>query len=154
MTTRRGATPRGQAPLGLDDQLSFALYSAALAMTRFHRELLDGLHLTYPQYLVMVVLWERDQLRVSDLGTRLFLDSATLTPLLKRLEAAGLISRTRSRDDERSVIVVLTDAGRALRERARPIPGQVNRASCLTAQQSEVLRTSLIELRERVLELE
>ena len=105
----------------LDDQLCFALYSTGLAMNKVYRKLLRKLDLTYPQYLVMLVLWERDGVTVSDIGARLFLDSATLTPLLKRLEAGGLVARTRSNADERQVVVSLTDAGRALAQQASAI---------------------------------
>ena len=153
MATTRSNGLTKSAGIGLDSQLCFALYSASLAMTGLYRDLLADLGLTYPQYLVLLVLWERDQLRVSDIGERLFLDSPTLTPLLKRLEAAGLVTRTRSTDDERSVIVALTDSGRTLHERARSLPGQVGRATCLTGQQMDVLRTSLGQLRERLLEV-
>ena len=139
--------------LQLESQLCFALYSASLAMTALYRELLAGLDLTYPQYLVMLVLWEGDGVRISDIGDRLHLDSATLTPLLKRLEQSGLVSRTRAVDDERSVIVALTDAGRTLRARARTVPAQVDRATCLTRQQLDVLRDSLSQLRSRLLEV-
>ena len=93
-------SPLPAAP-ALDDQLCFALYSTSLAMMRVYRGLLPKLGLTYPQYLVMMVLWERDQLTVSDIGERLFLDSATLTPLLKRMEAQGLVQRARARDAEK-----------------------------------------------------
>ena len=139
--------------LTLDNQLCFSLYSANLAMARLYRDLLAELELTYPQYLVMLVLWERDGVRVSDIGERLFLDSATLTPLLKRLEKSGLLTRARSMDDERSVTVSLTEAGRALRAHAEQVPARVGRATCLTGQQMEVLKGSLAELRERLLEL-
>jgi DNA-binding MarR family transcriptional regulator len=105
------------AALLLDNQLCFALYSANLALNKLYRQLLAPLNLTYPQYLVMLVLWEQDDV-VSDIGERLFLDSATLTPLLKRLESAGLINRHRSRKDERQVAVTLSDAGRALQQQA------------------------------------
>jgi len=108
--------------LQLDNQLCFAMYSASLSMTKLYRPLLQALGLTYPQYLAMLVLWEGDDLRVSALGERLFLDSGTLTPLLKRLEAAGLVVRQRSATDEREVHVRLTDAGRALRTQAEAIP--------------------------------
>lgn len=108
--------------LRLDNQLCFALYSASLAMTKLYKPLLSQLGLTYPQYLAMLVLWERDGLMVSELGERLFLDSGTLTPLLKRLEAAGLIARLRAQDDERRVHVTLTAAGRKLKTRAARIP--------------------------------
>ncbi len=112
----------------VEQQLCFALYSASRAMTRLYRALLDDLGLTYPQYLVMLVLWERDDARVSDIGERLFLDSATLTPLLKRLERARLVTRTRDTADERGVRIALTPAGRALRARSGAIPGHVEGA--------------------------
>ncbi len=118
------ATPHPSADqaLLLDNQLCFALYSASLAMTKLYKPLLAELGLTYPQYLAMLVLWERDGLMVSELGERLFLDSGTLTPLLKRLEAAGLVARIRALDDERRVHVTLTAAGRKLKVRAAKIP--------------------------------
>ena len=106
----------------LDQQLCFALYSTSLAMNKLYRKLLRKLGLTYSQYLVMMVLWEQDEQTVSALGERLFLDSATLTPLLKRLEAAGLVTRTRAASDERQVVVELTQAGRALKAKARRVP--------------------------------
>jgi DNA-binding MarR family transcriptional regulator len=152
MSTRQKAAAEERA-LRLDSQLCFALYSASLAMTRLYRDLLAELDLTYPQYLVLLVLWEGDGVRVSDIGDRLHLDSATLTPLLKRLEQGGLVSRTRSVDDERSVIIALTGEGRALRSRAAGVPGKVERASCLTGQQIDVLKESLAQLRERLLEV-
>ena len=96
MTTRHRVA---RSPVRVDDQLCFALYSASLAMEKLYRTLLDELGLTYPQYLTMLVLWECDGLAVSEIGTRLYLDSATLTPLLKRLEAAGLVRRTRCAED-------------------------------------------------------
>jgi DNA-binding MarR family transcriptional regulator len=99
--------------LQLDNQVCFALYSASLAMTKLYKPLLEDIGLTYPQYLVMLVLWEGDQLMVSELGERLYLDSGTLTPLLKRLESAGLLTRLRDAQDERRVRIALTDAGRA-----------------------------------------
>src|SRR5687767_16035130 len=101
--------------LRLDRQLCFALYSASLAMTKFYKPLLDPLGLTYPQYLVMLVLWEGDGITVSQLGDRVALDSGTLTPLLKRLEASDLVRRLRDTADERRVLLQLTPAGRALK---------------------------------------
>src|SRR5213080_1501934 len=101
-------------PLRLDNQLCFAVYSTAHAFNRVYKPLLDRLGLTYPQYLVMLVLWEEDGLPVKEFGERLFLDSGTLTPLLKRMETAGLVKRTRSTEDERQVIVALTAQGEAL----------------------------------------
>ncbi|AFK00940.1 MarR family transcriptional regulator [Cronobacter sakazakii] len=122
--------------LGLDNQLCFALYSTNLALHKIYRQLLTPLGLTYPQYLVMLVLWEKDDVTVSEIGERLYLDSATLTPLLKRMETAGLLMRQRSRQDERQVIVTLTDAGRQLKAEAHNIPGSV---LCATACDKETL---------------
>ena len=113
------------AMLLLDNQLCFALYSTSLAMTRVYKPLLDALGLTYPQYLAMLVLWEKDGLMVSELGERLYLDSGTLTPLLKRLESSGLIARIRDVEDERRVHITLTAEGRKLKARATSIPGCV-----------------------------
>jgi MarR family transcriptional regulator, organic hydroperoxide resistance regulator len=115
--------------LQLDRQLCFALYSASLAMTKLYKPLLEPLGLTYPQYLVMLVLWESDGLAVSQVGERLALDSGTLTPLLKRLEAAGLVQRLRDTADERRVLLQLTPAGRALKAQARKVPAAVAGAS-------------------------
>src|SRR6185312_5328060 len=109
-------------PLRLDNQICFALYSAAHAFNRVYKPLLERLGLTYPQYLVMLVLWERDDVPLKDIGEKLFLDSGTLTPLLKRLEAAQLVRRTRSTEDERHVLIALTPQGQALREKARAVP--------------------------------
>ncbi len=105
-------------PAPLDAQLCFALYAASHAMNRLYKPVLDPLGLTYTQYLVLLVLWERDDVTVKDLGARLFLDSGTLTPLLKRMEAAGTIRRRRDPGDERLVRVSLTAAGQALRAEA------------------------------------
>ena len=113
--------PRAQW-LQLDRQLCFALYSSSLAMTKLYKPMLAPLGLTYPQYLVMLVLWEADGLSVSALGQRLSLDSGTLTPLLKRLEALGHVERRRATDDERRVDLFLTPAGRKLRAQALDIP--------------------------------
>jgi len=134
----------------LDNQLCFALYSASLAMTKLYKPLLNALGLTYPQYLVMLVLWERDGLMVSELGDRLFLDSGTLTPLLKRLEASGLIARIRDVQDERRVHITLTQAGRTLKTEAAQIPACILKASQCTlpdivalTQQVQTLRSHL-----------
>lgn len=112
-------------PLALDRQVCFALYAASRAVTAAYRPLLEPLGLTYPQYLVMLVLWERGTLPVRDIGAALHLDSGTLSPLLKRMESAGLLTRERAADDERRVLVALTDDGRALRERAVDVPAQL-----------------------------
>ncbi|MBB2989083.1 DNA-binding MarR family transcriptional regulator [Mycolicibacterium iranicum] len=109
----------------LDEQLCFALYSASRAVTAAYRPLLEELGLTYPQYLVLLVLWEDEPCSVGHLGDRLHLDSGTLSPLLKRLESAGLVRRRRSEDDERRVDITLTPQGRALEDRAACIPDRL-----------------------------
>ena len=109
-------------PLALENQLCFPLYAASKEITRRYKPFLDPLGLTYTQYVAMMVLWEHDGITVGELGSKLYLDSATLTPLLKRLEAHGFVRRERSHEDERAVIVTLTDEGRALRERALEVP--------------------------------
>nr|WP_281259993.1 MarR family transcriptional regulator [Hartmannibacter diazotrophicus] len=109
-------------------QLCFAAYSASHAFTRLYRSLLTDLGLTYPQYLVMLVLWEKDGVPLKAIGERVHLDSGTLTPLLKRLETQGLLTRRRSAEDERQVLIALTDEGRALRAKAEAIPKQIFKA--------------------------
>jgi DNA-binding MarR family transcriptional regulator len=122
MTEKPASSDQPIEVLRLDNQLCFALYGAANRMTRLYRPMLDALGLTYPQYLAMLVLWEASPRTVGALGEALDLDSSTLTPLLKRLEAGGLVTRDRDPEDERRVIVSLTDQGRALRDRAMTIP--------------------------------
>lgn len=139
-------------PLLLDSQLCFALYSTSLAMNKVYRKLLRGLDLTYPQYLAMLVLWEGDDLTVTDIGERLFLDSATLTPLLKRLEAAGLVSRERAKDDERQVIVKLTRQGRDLRHKAEAVPHAVAAAAQCTLDEAQGVMKTLHALREKLVD--
>ena len=134
----------------LDNQLCFALYSASLAMTKGYKPLLDPLGLTYPQYLAMLVLWERDSLTVSELGERLSLDSGTLTPLLKRLEAAGLVQRARSSEDERRVLVSATAAGRKLRARALKVPACLLRATGCTVSELVTLTQQIQAVRARL----
>ncbi len=135
----------------LDQQLCFALYSANLALHKVYRKLLSQLELTYPQYLVMLVLWERDEITVSDIGERLFLDSATLTPLLKRLEAAGLLSRYRAEADERQVIIALTAAGSGLREKAQSVPEAVLCATDCRIDEVMELKQQLERLRGKLI---
>ena len=136
--------------LQLDNQLCFALYSASLAMTKVYKPLLDELGLTYPQYLAMLVLWERDGLMVSELGAQLFLDSGTLTPLLKRLETSGLISRIRAVEDERRVHITLTAAGRKLKTRATKIPACILSASQCSVPELTALTQQVQALRQRL----
>lgn len=134
----------------LDNQLCFALYSTSLAMTKVYKPLLDELGLTYPQYLAMLVLWERDGLMVSELGEQLYLDSGTLTPLLKRLEVAGYISRIRDVEDERRVYITLTSSGRKLKTRATKIPGCILRASQCSLPELVALTSQVQSLRKRL----
>jgi DNA-binding MarR family transcriptional regulator len=131
------------AALRLDNQLCFALYAASRAMTGAYQPLLDELGVTYPQYLVLLTLWEEDGARVSRIGERLYLDSATLTPLLKRLEARGLVERRRSAADERVVEVFLTGDGKRLRRRAEAVPRTAFRRSGLSAVELARLRGAL-----------
>ena len=146
LPTKSAAAPQGDA-LALDEQLCFALYSTMLSLNKVYRGLLRDLDLTYLQYLVMLVLWEKDEINVSEICTRLSLETTTLTPLLKRLEARGLIQRVRSPRDERQVIVSLTAGGRALRAKAQGLPGCVAQAMELSPDQIGALRTQLLGLR-------
>lgn len=134
----------------IDQMLCFAVYSASHAFTRFYKPRLDALDLTYPQYLVFLVLWEKDDLTVKALGEKLFLDSGTVTPLVKRLEARGLLARRRDDADERQVRIRLTEAGRALRAKAMAIPLAVMVGTGLAPDAAEGLRQELIALRDRL----
>ncbi|CRM66994.1 MarR family winged helix-turn-helix transcriptional regulator [Pseudomonas sp. 44 R 15] len=133
--------------LMLDNQLCFALHSTSLLMTKAYKPLLQALGLTYPQYLAMMVLWEEDGLTVGEISSRLLTDPGSLTPLLKRLEAESLLSRTRSREDERVVVVELTAAGRALQDKAMGIPQCILGASGMELEQLRKLQADLIALR-------
>ncbi|MEV0247697.1 MarR family transcriptional regulator [Nocardia sp. NPDC050712] len=134
--------------LRLDEQLCFPLYAASRAMTSVYRSKLDKLGLTYPQYLVMLALWERDGRSVGELCTALSLDSGTLSPLLKRLQATGLIERERSTADERRVEIRLTGSGRALRAQARDIPNEMAEAVGLSMDEIVALRDALRRMTE------
>ena len=137
-------------PLLLGNQICFAIYSTAHAFNRVYKPLLDRIGLTYPQYLVMLVLWERDGLPVKDIGEQLFLDSGTLTPLLKRLEAADLITRSRSTRDERQVLITLTSRGQALRDKARAVPQAILAASACSVTELVEMKDELVALRDRL----
>lgn len=136
--------------LRLDRQLCFAVYSAAHAFNRFYKPLLSQLGLTYPQYLVLLVLWEDDGLTVSAIGERLLLDSGTLTPVLKRLEVMGLVSRRRDERDERQVMIRLTEKGRGLRSVAENFPAKILDASDSPGEEVDGLRRRLVDLREKL----
>ncbi|QNK75159.1 MarR family transcriptional regulator [Variovorax sp. PAMC28562] len=134
----------------LDNQLCFAVYSASLAMTRLYKPLLEKLTLTYPQYIVMLALWEQDGVMVSALGERVSLDSGTLTPLLKRLEAGGYVARVRDVADERRVRVTLTASGRKLKARAAAVPGCLMAATQCSVSELVALTQQLQTLRDRI----
>ena len=137
-------------PLLLGNQICFAVYSTAHAFNRVYKPLLDRLGLTYPQYLVMMVLWERDGVPLRDIGEKLFLDSGTLTPLLKRMEAADFIKRTRSTEDERQVLIALTPQGHALREKARAVPEGILASSACSVGELFEMKNELIALRDKL----
>ena len=137
-------------PLKLDSMLCFAVYAAEHAFTRFYKPRLEALELTYPQYLVFLVLWETDGITVKALGDKLFLDSGTITPLVKRLEARGLVRRERDKQDERQVRIYLTEEGRALREKALTVPLAVGKALGGDGEAAGMLRESLHRLREQL----
>ncbi len=130
----------------MDRQLCFALYSASRAMTAAYRPILSDLNLTYPQYLVLLVLWEDGRVTVGRLGERLQLDSGTLSPLLKRLEVNGFIRRERSQHDERQVEVTLTPAGRKLEAKAQCIPEKLGAQAGVTEQEAADLRDAIRRL--------
>lgn len=136
--------------MAVDDMLCFAAYSANLAFNRFYKPLLDRMGLTYPQYLAMALLWREDGQTVGQLGERLFLESNTLTPLIKRLEAAGLVTRARDKADERVVRVSLTEAGRALAVEAACLPQSVQDATEMTPETMMGLRDGLNALRDQL----
>jgi DNA-binding MarR family transcriptional regulator len=136
--------------LQLDNQLCFAVYSTNLAINKHYRQWLAPLKLTYPQYLVMLVLWQQDDVTLSQIGEQLFLDSATLTPLLKRLEKAGWVLRHRSRNDERHVVITLTPEGLVLKEKAKNIPGLLQQALTCRVDDIFVLKAQLEQLRQQL----
>jgi DNA-binding MarR family transcriptional regulator len=140
--------------LKLDNQLCFALYACSRSLTRLYRPLLSKLEITYPQYLVLMVLWENQQQSVTELGERLLLDSGTLTPLLKRMENSGLVERSRSREDERKVFVQLTEKGDALKEQAFAIPEQMFCQSGLTVEEFVRVKGDLEDLLKKILKQE
>jgi DNA-binding MarR family transcriptional regulator len=142
--------PRKADQLKLDSMLCFAVYAAGHAFTRFYKPRLDALGLTYPQYLVFLVLWEEDGLTVKALGDKLFLDSGTITPLIKRLEARALVRRQRDEEDERQVRIFLTTAGRELREKALAVPLAVGEALGGKPEEGAQMREALHQLRERL----
>ena len=144
------SAPSTDEMLLLDNQLCFAVYSASLAMTRLYKPMLDKLKLTYPQYLVMLALWEQDGATVSELGERLSLDSGTLTPLLKRLETSGYLTRLRDAADERRVRITLSGAGRRLKARAADVPACLLAATQCDVPELVALTQQIQTLRDRI----
>lgn len=144
--------PNSAPSLRLDDQLCYAVYSAALAINRLYKPTLDALGLTYPQLLALMALWEEDGQSVKAIADRLALESSTLTPLLKRLEAAGLVVRRRSADDERQVVVSLTETGRALEKRATCVPMSLLKASERPIDELQRLNAEIRSLRDALAE--
>lgn len=134
--------------LKLDNQLCFALYSASLAMNKIYKPLLQGLELTYPQYLIMLVLWEEDGITATTLGKKLMQDLGALSPVIKRLEVQGLVERRRSQEDERKIELHLTAAGKAMHAQAGSLPEQILCASELNIDDLKTLKARLDELRE------
>ncbi|WP_292589805.1 MULTISPECIES: MarR family winged helix-turn-helix transcriptional regulator [unclassified Mesotoga] len=144
------AIPREDELLRLDNQLCFALYSSSRGITRLYRPVLSKLGLTYPQYLVMLVLWEREPLTVKDLGEKLFLDSGTLTPLLKRMERQSLLTRERSQGDERQVLISLTEKGKGLKDKAIDIPMKIAEQVNISQREYISLMSSLKKLLKKI----
>lgn len=145
---RQQPEPDMPSPPDVDEMLCFSIYSAGHAFNQLYRPLLDAIGLTYPQYLVMVALWNRDGRTVKELGEALFLDSSTLTPLLKRLEAAGLLTRTRNPQDERQVLLHVSEQGRALQQQAAPVARCVNDTVGLDADTIKNIRTAIDAIRD------
>ncbi|MBB4003625.1 MarR family winged helix-turn-helix transcriptional regulator [Aurantimonas endophytica] len=137
-------------PVPLEDQICYSIYSAAMAIQRIYKPLLDGLGLTYPQYLVLNVLWRQDRQTVGGIAAQLALESSTVTPLLKRLEAAGLVERTRSREDERQVLVALSEQGRALRSQAGCLGESLLAASGQSPEELGKLNGEVKQLRDAI----
>lgn len=143
----------GEQRLQLDNQLCFALYSASLAMTKSYKPLLDALDLTYPQYLVMLILWQQDGIALKDIAQKLFTESGALTPVLKRMQEMGLLLRARSPLSERTLEIRLTDKGRELKQRALKVNETVALNCGMGLAQMQQLRDQLVQLRAQLMQL-
>ncbi|WP_152600796.1 MarR family winged helix-turn-helix transcriptional regulator [Pontibacillus yanchengensis] len=139
--------------LKLENQICFSIYATAREITKLYKPLLEKLNVTYPQYLVLLILWEEDSITVKEMGRRLYLDSGTLTPMLKRMETAGFITRERSKHDERSVIVSLTDKGKASEEDANSIPHQLLDQLDMEESELKQFKASLVKTLDRVYQI-
>lgn len=143
----RGMSLEGYEQLKLENQICFPLYAAAKEVVRKYKPFLDELDLTYTQYITMMVLWEKESMNVKELGSMLYLDSGTLTPLLKKLESKGYITRSRCKEDERNLIISITEKGDALKERAAHIPGDMTcKFVNLTEEEIKVMYHGLYKL--------
>jgi len=136
--------------LKLENQICFKIYSAEREITKLYRNLLEELDVTYPQYLVLLVLWEKESVTVKELGQKLFLDSGTLSPMLKRMEGNGLIERRRSLEDERTVIISLTTKGKELKDKAQCIPSKLLENLSMDLRELENLNQTLSSILDRV----
>ncbi|AWM92492.1 MarR family transcriptional regulator [Pseudomonas sp. 31-12] len=143
---------RGDGFAPLNEFLCFTIYSTGHALTQFYRPILEAIGLTYPQYLLMVALWAKDDQIIKDLGSKLFLESSTLTPLVKRLESAGFITRCRDPKDERQVRVKLTDKGRALKSEALKVPGCIQSAVGMNIEKVMEIQAAVAGIRDRLIE--
>lgn len=143
----------GDHRLQLDNQLCFALYSASLAMTKSYKPLLDALELTYPQYLIMLILWQQDGIALKDIAQKLFTESGALTPVLKRMQDMGLLLRSRSAQSERTLEIRLTDKGRELKQKALKVNETVALSCGMELTQMQQLRDQLIHLRQQLMQL-
>lgn len=142
--------PENFNPLALDNQLCFALYVCSKEVIRKYQPLLEPLNLTYTMYITLMSLWEKDEVTVKDLGNKLFLDSGTLTPLLKKMETQNLITRTRSKTDERTVYIKLTDDGVAMREKCKDIPSKMACCNLIDMDKAGILLESLHQMMEKM----
>ena len=136
--------------LKIENQLCFPLYALSRQVTSHYKPLLEELDLTYPQYLVMLLLWEHQTLSVKELGDRLMLDSGTLTPLLKRLEQKKIVSRIRSKEDERVVLISLTDSGLMLKSRAKEVPAKIQCSLELSDEEISLMRSQLLRILDKI----
>jgi len=146
----KGVADKVRGELTLDNQVCFPLYAAANAVVRAYYPYLSEMGLTYPQFLVLMVLWEEDGLSIGEIGRRLHLETGTLTPVLKRMEAAGLVERRRSEEDERRVCVSLTPSGQAMREKAQDIPSRLMRRFDISHEHANLLKDILTDLVNRL----
>ena len=133
-------------PLALGNQVCFPLYACSKEIVRRYKPFLDPLDLTYTQYIAMMVMWEEKSINVKNMGKRLFLDSGTLTPVLKKLEAKGYITRTRSKDDERNLIITITEEGENLRKKALSVPAAMGNCVCISQEEADTLYSLLYKI--------